>query len=165
MKIATLHLLLASVLLTGNALAAERPERTSTDRTAGNGTTTDEVVRRPERPTDFARPLLERPTVPDSAKSRAMAVRQNRTELDRIKEALKRLRDNNRNLTEEQIQRAKERLLDRARELVARAKSVKDRIKDLKTRFEERRELLDQAKEKRNRGRDAAKAATAPERD
>ena len=141
-------------------MAADRPEI--------RGTTTDELLSRPARPERPAveKPEIERPEVPkDVKKAAAKVIHHTRAELDRIKQALKRLRENNRDLTDEQIQRIRERLLERAKAVVARAKSARERIDDLKPRLGNRDELLEKAREKRDQRQTAAKAATARSRD
>lgn len=167
MKNRTLLTLLATIAIAGSTFAADRPERPTVTRPEVNNTTSDEVVTRParpERPT-LTKPEIERPEVPASVKKAVTVVRHTRAELDRIKEALKRLRENNRNLTDEQVDRIKEKLLERARAVVARAKSAKERIEDLKPRLGNRDELLEKAREKRDERQSAAKAKTGRERD
>lgn len=165
MKPNTFLTLLAALAITGSALAAERP---NFERPEVNGTTTDEVAVRPERPErpDVERPEIERPEVPgEVVQTAAKIIKRSRAELDRIKEALKRLRENNRDLTEEQIDRIKERLLERAKQVVRRAKSAKERIEELKSNLGGREELLEKAKEKRDARQDEAKAKTSRERE
>lgn len=150
--------------MTSATFAADRPERPAT-RPEVTGSTTDEVVTRPERPTDVTRPEIERPEVPEAVKKAAKVVHHTRAELDRIKEALKRLRANNRDLTDAQIRAIKAKLLERARAVVARAKSAKERIEDLKPRLGNRDELLEKAREQRDQRQEAAAAKTGRERD
>lgn len=160
MKKSLILALLATVTLSGGLMAADRPEI--------RGTTTDELLSRPARPERPAveKPEIERPEVPkDVKKAAAKVIHHTRAELDRIKQALKRLRENNRDLTDEQIQRIRERLLERAKAVVARAKSARERIDDLKPRLGNRDELLEKAREKRDQRQTAAKAATARSRD
>jgi len=167
MKNQTLLTLIATVAIAGSSVAAERPERPRVTRPEVNNTTSDEVVVRPERPErpDVKKPEIERPEVPDNVKKAVTVVRHTRAELDRIKEALKRLRENNRDLTDEQVARIKERLLERAKAIVARAKSAKERIEDLKPRLGNRDQLLEKAREKRDQRQSAAKARTGRERE
>lgn len=168
MKTHTLLTLVATLAIAGSTYAADRPERPEPTRPDVSGSTSDEVVSRPARPEkpDVTKPEIERPEVPaDVKKAAAKVVRHTRAELDRIKEALKRLRENNRDLTDEQVERIKEKLLERAKAVVARAKSAKERIEDLKPRLGNRDELLEKAREKRDERQTAAKAATGRDRE
>lgn len=153
--------LFATILMTGATFAADRPEI--------RGTTTDELTKRPERPerSEIRKSEIERPEVPGDIKKEASRKVVNiRAELDRIKQALKRLRENNSDLTDEQIQRIKERLRERAKAVVARAKSsTAERAEDLKPRLGNRDELLNQARENRDQRRSAAQAATGRSRE
>jgi len=171
MKKNTILALLTTIAISSSALAADRPERPTrptVERPEANGSTTDEVAVRPERPErpNIEKPEIERPEVPgDVTKAAAKVIKHTRAELDRIKEALKRLRENNRDLTDEQVERIKERLLERAKQVVRRAKSAKERIEELKDNLGNREALLEKAKEKRDARQDAAKAKTSRDRE
>lgn len=167
----TIFALLTTIAILSNVSAAERPERptaSTADRPEINGSTTDEIAVRPERPKrpNVEKPEIERPEVPgEVTQAAAKVIKHTKAELDRIKEALKRLRENNRDLTDEQVERIKERLLERAKQVVRRAKSAKERIEELRDNLGNRDELLEKAKEKRDARQDEAKAKTSRDRE
>ncbi|MGB0581964.1 MAG: hypothetical protein ACPGVU_19900 [Limisphaerales bacterium] len=153
MKNTTYLALLAAVSMTAPTHGAERPE--------SNGTTSDEAVSRPDRPTSTENSALNRPEVQQAIS----VIRSTQAELDRIKEALRRIRFDNPNLTSEQLATIKERLTQRARDLIINARSVSDRIQDLRPRLSARDELLAKAQELRKTRQDPEKAKSGRDRE
>lgn len=143
--------LLAAVSMTAPSHATDRP----------NGTTNDELVPRPERSDasklfDSNRPEVEQ----------ALTIIQNtNTELNRIKEALRRIRATNPDVTTEQLATVRERLLQRARDLITNARKIGERTQDLRSRLGNRDELLAQTQEMRTTRHPPSKAATIRERE
>jgi len=163
MKNTTYLALLTAVSMTAPANAVEPLESTGVERPAANGTTSDEIPPRPERSSD---PALMNPTaVSEQARTAISIIKNTQAELDRIKEALKRIRRMNPGLSGEQLDEIRERLMQRARELITNAKNVSRRIEDLRPRLPHRSELLDAVRLLRDFRQSPEQAKTARDRE
>lgn len=161
MKNTTYLALLAAVSMTAPSHAKETPPSPTVERS--NGTTDDEINLSPERPVSLT--LIDRTDVSAQAKTAISIVKNTQAEIDRIKEALKRIRKMNPNLTGAQLDEIKERLMQRARDLVAHARSAAERIQDLKMRLGDQDELLDAAQGRRDVLQSAIQTATSRDRE
>ncbi len=163
MKNTTYLALLTAVSMTAPSHAAEPPQSSGVERPESNGTTTDEVEALPTRVNSL--PIEEGSDTPSPVKDAISMIKNTQAELDRIKEALKRIQRMNPDLTSEQLNDVKARLMHRARELVTNARSVSDRIDELRPRLAERGEIFEALDRRKETRQSAIKAATGRERD
>lgn len=135
MKNTTYLALLTAVSMTAPANAVAPVDSAMRHPPESDGKTVDEVGAHPGRETAISTDAEAEANEVNEAIS---IIKNTQSELDRIKDALLRIRRMNPELTAEQLSEVKERLMQRARELVTNARNISSQIQQLPSGRSER---------------------------